>query len=440
MKNKIFISLGFLVILSVLFFNIIPVRASSVAVSGYAWSETIGWIEMAPAFGGVSFDDVSGTLTGYAWSENIGWVKFGGLSSFPGGVGSNASVNTSTGSATGWIRACAGTATGNCSTMTSRTDGWDGWIRLDSNLTNPVVLNLGTGDFSGFAWGSDVVGWVDFTGVSTGSLTRILTIDSTNPASGVNMTVLPADKSGNTDGSTQLIRIYNNNTDVTVTAPANAGGNTFTSWTGCDSVTGTYTCNIKMDSNETVTVNYGTPASATVSISATPIDINKGDSSNITFSYQNATNCTITSYGLPLSYPDDSDTFPVSPVVSTTYEIVCSPAGTNSHANVVVNILDQEFDIKVVKSGQGVVVSNPVGINCGEGCSSQSAKFEEDTEITLTATPSTGRIFIGWNDPAICDVGFTKEIDGSGGTCTLTATGDKTIYANFAVDPNFKEF
>jgi len=427
---------------SVLFFNIAPARALSAvtSVSGYAWSETIGWIDMTPAYGGVYLDDVNGVLGGYAWSENIGWVKFGGLSSFPGGVGGNALIDFSTGKVTGWIRACAGTASGNCSSMTSRTDGWDGWIRLDGH-SNSVSFNTETGSFSGFAWGSSVVGWVDFSGVSVGGLFRTLSISSNNPASGVTMVVSPADVAGNANGSTPFQRTYNvyHNSDVSVTAPATVGGQTFSAWHGCNSVTGR-TCNVKVNSNKTVIANYATPVAATVNISASPTEIKKGNSANITFSYQNATNCTVTGYGSSLNYPNDSRTFSVSPVVNTTYEINCSPAGTNSYANVLIKILNQEFDITVIKSGQGVVVSSPDGIKCGEGCSSQSAKFEEGEEITLTATPSTGRIFVGWSDSTVCDGGSTKEADGSGGTCTLTATGNKTVHANFAINPNYKEF
>jgi hypothetical protein len=67
------------------------VRAqSSTALSGYAWSDTIGWISFSgasPAYA-VS-EDTSGNLTGYAWSDNIGWIKFGGLSGFPSGTGTS---------------------------------------------------------------------------------------------------------------------------------------------------------------------------------------------------------------------------------------------------------------------------------------------------------------------------------------------------------------
>lgn len=44
-------------------------------ISGYAWSENAGWIDLAPAGGGVSIDD-KGDFGGYAWGENIGWVSF----------------------------------------------------------------------------------------------------------------------------------------------------------------------------------------------------------------------------------------------------------------------------------------------------------------------------------------------------------------------------
>ena len=151
-------------------------------VTGYAWSDTIGWISLnnlntgdATSYG-VNIDS-TGTISGYGWSPNIGWVSFNAsqLSSCPSGTCAP-TLNWTTGTVSGWARACAGTSTGNCSSSTSRTDGWDGWIQL-SGLT----VNTTTGDFSGYAWGSDVVGWVDFSGVNVGS----------PPAPTANITVTP---------------------------------------------------------------------------------------------------------------------------------------------------------------------------------------------------------------------------------------------------------
>jgi len=40
--------------------------------------------------------------------------------------------------------------------------GWDGWISLKGTSPNYGVVGTSTGAFVGFAWGSDVIGWVDF--------------------------------------------------------------------------------------------------------------------------------------------------------------------------------------------------------------------------------------------------------------------------------------
>ena len=130
-------------------------KAANSPVTGYAWSDNIGWIQMNPAFGGVQLDDSTGIFSGYAWSDNIGWVDFAPASGYPEMPNEGAKLNLSTGQVTGWIKAL------------SAANGWDGWIKMSG--TSPaygVSADLGTGVFSGYAWGSDVVGWVSFSGVT----------------------------------------------------------------------------------------------------------------------------------------------------------------------------------------------------------------------------------------------------------------------------------
>lgn len=155
-----------------------------VRLTGYAWSENIGWISFQDGSNPVIVSS-DGTLTGsnnqpagYAWSENIGWIQFGGLSGFPsapGNTGGQARVVESPNGSTltGWARAVAG--------GTLNSGGWDGWISLNGTATNgssyatklragtlPPVLSVSEftpGCQNGCAWGSDVVGWVDFSGV-----------------------------------------------------------------------------------------------------------------------------------------------------------------------------------------------------------------------------------------------------------------------------------
>jgi hypothetical protein len=91
--------------------------------------------------------------------------------------------------------------------------------------------------------------------------TYVLTVNSSNPASGVAIGVSPADTSGATNGATSFTRTYDAGTSVTLTALATSGGNTFSSWTGC-TTDSTVTCTTAMNANATVTSNYTVPAVA----------------------------------------------------------------------------------------------------------------------------------------------------------------------------------
>jgi hypothetical protein len=134
-----------------------PSGPSGGNVTGWAWSETIGWISL----NGADTDTCTtqtyglnisgGTVTGYAWSENIGWIQFGGLSGFPTGGGTTPSNATVVGSnVVGWARA------------TSYSDaqaGWDGWIALSGT---DYGLTITGNALLGWAWGDTNLGWIDF--------------------------------------------------------------------------------------------------------------------------------------------------------------------------------------------------------------------------------------------------------------------------------------
>lgn len=167
--------------------------ASTDNMSGFAWSDTIGWVSFnctdtnscASSNYGVNLDTVTGNLFGYAWSEHIGWIKFGGLSGFPSGSGSSPqNAQLVSNNLIGFARACAGTSVGDCSTMTSRTDGWDGWISLNGT---GYGVTLSGSNFQNYAWGSDIVGWLQwnpsFGGVVLGSASLPIINFSANPTS-----------------------------------------------------------------------------------------------------------------------------------------------------------------------------------------------------------------------------------------------------------------
>ncbi len=87
--------------------------------------------------------------------------------------------------------------------------------------------------------------------------TYVLTVASTSTASGVAVAVSPADNSGMANGTTSFTRTYNAGIAVTLTAPATSSSNSFSSWTGCTSVS-TVTCYVTLNANTTVTANYTT--------------------------------------------------------------------------------------------------------------------------------------------------------------------------------------
>ncbi len=156
-------------------------------VSGFAWSENVGWL----SFNSINCDsdgdgqtdtgnylqcptgqsinsygvdlDGTGQLSGYAWSENIGWLSFNesDLSGCPSGtckaeIHPAGQLGKSNVDIEGWARALA------------HGGGWDGWIKFDHGQANEPYIDVG-GDWHGWAWGSEVVGWLSFNGADSGA-------------------------------------------------------------------------------------------------------------------------------------------------------------------------------------------------------------------------------------------------------------------------------
>jgi len=135
--------------------------AQTQTLSGWAWSDNIGWISMSGPLYGVAVNSGTGAFSGYAWSDNIGWISFNAADVSGCPISSCApTLNMATGVVTGWARACAGTNNGNCAGG-SRTDGWDGWISLRGASPDYGVVVDGS-TFGGWAWGSAVIGWISF--------------------------------------------------------------------------------------------------------------------------------------------------------------------------------------------------------------------------------------------------------------------------------------
>lgn len=144
--------------------------------SGFAWSSNIGWISFnctstntcGTTDYGVNVDS-GGNFSGDAWSS-IGWISFNETSGCPeAGCVTKPKLDKNSGIVTGWVRACTGTVNGNC-TGASRSDGWDGWIKLAGTTATGISYGptFSTITFTGYSWGSDVIGWISWSGSGYG--------------------------------------------------------------------------------------------------------------------------------------------------------------------------------------------------------------------------------------------------------------------------------
>ncbi|MGD8700299.1 MAG: hypothetical protein PVJ43_13470, partial [Gemmatimonadales bacterium] len=76
------------------------------------------------------------------------------------------------------------------------------------------------------------------------------------------------------------------------------------------------------------------------------------------------------------------------------------------------------FDLTVTVNGNGSVSSDPVGIDCGADC---SENYPGGTEVTLTATPDGGWLFLEWSG----------DCSGTNPTTVVTVNAAKSCTATF---------
>ncbi|MEK7187247.1 MAG: hypothetical protein AAB691_00165 [Patescibacteria group bacterium] len=205
-------SIAFVTILCVVFFVGQPANGASadLKLEGWIWSPNIGWISFcggkntfncpgpSSAAYQVIIDNNTGAFSGYAWTPNAGWLSFNrNQTRTPPGAPFNSSGATSTAwidplastkKMEGWGRFLAGCdftvdtdGDGKADQCVSsgpgiNSGGWDGWVSFSEGITSVtrqpypgfVASKSGTkGVLLGYAWGSDVVGWLVANSVTT---------------------------------------------------------------------------------------------------------------------------------------------------------------------------------------------------------------------------------------------------------------------------------
>lgn len=120
---------------------------------------------------------------------------------------------------------------------------------------------------------------------------------------------------------------------------------------------------------------------------------------------------------------------------SLSYRVNVAPPATvvdnvlRNNSAVDTNAVGKLYSLSVDKTGSigsGAIISSPMAISCGAGCTTQTAKFLEGQTVTLTAVPDPGKnYFDGW--------GGDCASAGKALQCTITITKDTNVSALFAV-------
>ena len=165
-SRAVFLSALLFVAGSALFGGAVAAHATSLPIQGYAWSDFLGWIHFNGSGYGVYEDSSTGALSGYAWSPYFGWISFNSSDgSHPAPM-----VSLTTGNLSGWALSCAAFLDKNtCSgSLDIGSGGWDGWIHLAGSNYGITSSN---GCWSGYAYGSQNIGFIKFAGTALDGFT-----------------------------------------------------------------------------------------------------------------------------------------------------------------------------------------------------------------------------------------------------------------------------
>lgn len=213
---------------------------------------------------------------------------------------------------------------------------------------------------------------------------------------------------------------FSENTQVALTATPESGY-VFQSWSGACSGSGN--CSVSMTSDQNVTATFVEESATEYTLSvaktgsgdvySTPAGISCGTDCNQDL----AENTQITLEAVAADgYEFDGWSGPCSGTG------VCNLTIT-SDLNVTANFVEtntQEYRLDVTANGSGNIISTPSGISCGADC---EELFDENTQVSLTATPQSGYRFERW------------EGDCTGtSACSVTMSEAKSITAVFLED------
>ncbi|MDD3497985.1 MAG: hypothetical protein PHH24_00570 [Candidatus Moranbacteria bacterium] len=167
-------------------FGWISANSSNCASNEGELTETAFCPQATGASYSLAVPSTDGPVSGYVWSENVGWISFnsGDLTGCPSG-------ECSARRAGGWLEGWARIKSIQTAYALENSGGWEGWIslkgtgygveisKMDGNLNTPT-----------YAW-SDELGWINFGGAMMGKTLKVCynSCDSTLQVSNFNLPI-----------------------------------------------------------------------------------------------------------------------------------------------------------------------------------------------------------------------------------------------------------
>ena len=255
-----------------------------------------------------------------------------------------------------------------------------------------------------------------------------LTVSAT-PEAGGSVTSDPAGISCGA-GNTLCAKAWPAGTAIALT-PMPSSGWSFTGWTGACSGTGA--CAVTLNADTTVGASFAQAAEPTLTVTVTP------DAGGAVVSDPSGISCGAGNTQCAKTWPAGT-AITLTPTPSSGWNFsgwtgACSGTGACAvtlNADTTVGVSFTEITPKRTLSvnvnaganaAGGHVSSTPAGIDCGTGSTACSAQWDQGTQVSLAAQPSTGWTFAGWSGAC------------SGtGSCTVTLNADATVGATFTED------
>ena len=297
-------------------------------------------------------------------------------------------------------------------------------IDCGSDCTETFNYNTSVTLTANVPYGSTFVGWSEPSCAGIDPCTVVMdSHHSVTATISLNQYELSVAKTGNgtvssdlsgIDCGTDCSELYDYNTSVVLTALADTGY-TFSGWSE-PSCTGISPCTVTMDQARSIMATFtldthelNVAKTGEGTVTSAPVGIDCGTDCNEAYDYG-------TAVLLTAEADTGSDFSGWTGDCSGTGECLLT-MDTDRQVGALFSLENYSLTVTLDGDGVGEVTSEPAGIICGGDC---EETFDYGTEVTLTATPAEGSVFVGWS-------GACSGLD----SCVITIDQVKEVSARF---------